>query len=551
MRLRRLFWLVFILCSVIPPLILSVFLITRSYNTEKNLVLRNLQTTSAVLSTSLSNILDANRTDIAATFEGPALQRVLASGKDFRELDKDSKEYLVKVFKSRVRASTLVMGVALMDKEGYIAASSNEQLMGSKNPLPENSLEKAKEKRSYYLTDTFYIPLMTKVPLYAMIMPLYDSGNFRGALGFSFSADFIQKMVDRAELTKKFQTRLITVVDRNNRIISTSDPDFYRGESLSNYLEKPLSEGSSDISGGENGAPKKPELVRFKTSTGNNIGYFSRIEENGWGLMLSIDENEIMAPLREMILWNALFAVAVIIAVSIIFTRLSSYFSGPVLKLTDAMERYRRGDQSARFEYRGDDEFGQIAVTFNEMAETLNVVLSNEKLKSKYYENKSNVDQLSGILNKAATETLISKILEDSTDTDAHAVLIMDIDNFKSINDNFGHAAGDRVIMEVAEELKKAFRDMDIVGRIGGDEFMVFIRHVEDITVIREKAEHIAEAAAKSSWTVEGLPDITMSIGCSRYPADGTNFTELYEKADKALYKTKRSGKNGFTVYEA
>ncbi|MDD4705404.1 MAG: cache domain-containing protein, partial [Synergistaceae bacterium] len=402
MRLRRLFWLVFILCSVIPPLILSVFLITRSYNTEKNLVLRNLQTTSAVLSTSLSNILDANRTDIAATFEGPALQRVLASGKDFRELDKDSKEYLVKVFKSRVRASTLVMGVALMDKEGYIAASSNEQLMGSKNPLPENSLEKAKEKKGYYLTDTFYIPLMTKVPLYAMIMPLYDSGNFRGALGFSFSADFIQKLVDRAELTKRFQTRLITVVDRNNRIISTSDPDFYRGESLSNYLEKPLSEGSSDISGGENGAPKKPELVRFKTSTGNNIGYFSRIEENGWGLMLSIDENEIMAPLREMILWNALFAAAVIIAVSMIFTRLSSYFSGPVLKLTDAMERYRRGDQSARFEYRGDDEFGQIAVTFNEMAETLNVVLSNEKLKSKYYENKSNVDQLSGILNKAA-----------------------------------------------------------------------------------------------------------------------------------------------------
>ena len=106
--------------------------------------------------------------------------------------------------------------------------------------------------------------------------------------------------------------------------------------------------------------------------------------------------------------------------------------------------------------------------------------------------------------------------------------------------------------MEVAAELKEAFREMDIVGRIGGDEFMVFVRHVEDITVIREKAEHIAEAAAKSSWTVEeGLPDITMSIGCSRYPADGTNFTELYEKADKALYKTKRSGKNGFTVYEA
>ncbi len=128
-----------------------------------------------------------------------------------------------------------------------------------------------------------------------MIMPLYDSGNFRGALGFSFSADFIQKMVDRAELTKKFQTRLITVVDRNNRIISTSDPDFYRGESLSNYLEKPLSEGSSDISGGKTEL-RKTGACKVQNINGNNIGYFSRIEENGWGLMLSIDENEIMAP---------------------------------------------------------------------------------------------------------------------------------------------------------------------------------------------------------------------------------------------------------------
>ncbi len=68
-------------------------------------------------------------------------------------------------------------------------------------------------------------------------------------------------------------------------------------------MKKPLSEFVRYFRR-ENGAPKKPER-RFKTSTGNNIGYFSRIEENGWGWMLSIDENEIMAPLREMILWNA------------------------------------------------------------------------------------------------------------------------------------------------------------------------------------------------------------------------------------------------------
>jgi hypothetical protein len=294
LKLRRLFWLVFLLCSIIPPFILSVFFITRSYYTEKNLVLRNLQATSSVFSTSLRNIIEANRTDMAVTSEGPFLQGVVASEGGLDVMDQGSREYLVKIFKARVRASKLVMGVSLMDRNGFILASSSEGLIGSKNPLPGNSFEKIKDTNSYYLTDTFYLPTLTKVPLYAMILPLYGKDGFRGALGFSFSADFIQEMVDRAELTKRFQSRLITVVDRNNRIISTSDPDFQRGESLSNYLEGTLPESRSDISADKKVPPKKQLLIRFKTQSGNNIGYFSRIDENGWGLLLSINEDEIL-----------------------------------------------------------------------------------------------------------------------------------------------------------------------------------------------------------------------------------------------------------------
>ncbi len=551
MKLRRLFWHVFLLCSIIPPFILSVFFIARSYYTERNLVLRNLQATSAVFSTSLRNIIEANRTDMAVTSEGPFLQGVVASEGGLDVMDQGSREYLVKIFKARVRASKLVMGVSLMDRNGFILASSSEGLIGSKNPLPGNSFEKVKDINSYYLTDTFYLPSLSKVPLYAMILPIHGKDGFRGALAFSFSADFIQEMVDRAELTKRFQSRLITVVDRNNRIISTSDPDFQRGESLSNYLEGTLPESRSDISADKIAPPKKQLLIRFKTQSGNNIGYFSRIDENGWGLLLSFNEDEILGPLRRMIFWNALFAVAVIITVSFIFTRLSSFFSKPIMGLTETIERYRSGDQTARFEYRDDDEFGQIALAFNEMAETLNVVLAKEKTKSKYYEDKSNIDQLSGILNKAATEDLISNILKDSADSASHALFVMDIDDFKSINDNYGHAAGDRAIREVAAELKKTFREIDVIGRIGGDEYMVFLRYVEHVETMREKAKEIAQAVARASCAVEGLREITMSIGCSRFPADGKTFIELYEKADEALYTTKRNGKNGFTIYGA
>ena len=107
------------------------------------------------------------------------------------------------------------------------------------------------------------------------------------------------------------------------------------------------------------------------------------------------------------------------------------------------------------------------------------------------------------------------------------------------------------MIREVSAELKKTFREIDVVGRIGGDKYMVFLRYVEHIEIITEKAMQIAEAAERASCAVKGLPKITMSIGCSRYPADGTTFSELYEKADKALYRTKSNGKNGFTIYKA
>ena len=528
-----------------------MFFITRSYNTERDLVLTNMQTTSLLFSTSLRNILQANKTDMAVTFEGPTLQRTLAGPDGLKGLDKETTQYLVEVFKARVRASKPVMAVSLMNRDGFVIASSREDNIGSKTPLPGNSFMEAQKKRDYHLTDTFYIPGLTNIPIYSMILPIFKGEEFQGALAFAFSADFIQGMIDRSEFSKKQITRLITIVDRNNRIVSTNNPDFQRGESISNYLEGVVPNKDLKDSVLKNEMSLRTDLVRFKTISANNIGYFSRLEENGWGVLLSIDENEILGPLRRILMWNVLFAVAVIMAVSLIFTRLTSYFSGPVIRLTETMDRYRSGDESARFEYSGDDEFGHIAVAFNEMAETLNIVLANEKNKSRYYKDKSNIDQLSGILNKAATETLISNILKDSAGSASHALLIMDIDNFKSINDNFGHASGDRVIKEVAAELKKTFRNMDIVGRIGGDEFMVFIRYVGDIAVIREKAENIAEAAARSSCTVEGLREITMSIGCSRYPADGTTFRELYEKADKALYKTKKNGKNGLTIYEA
>lgn len=157
-------------------------------------------------------------------------------------------------------------------------------------------------------------------------------------------------------------------------------------------------------------------------------------------------------------------------------------------------------------------------------------------------------DPLTGIYNKAAVEEKISEILKYADTNQSYAFFIIDIDNFKIVNDTFGHEAGDRVIEKFAHLLSGQFSENDIVGRIGGDEFVVFASDCS-----REEYERKGAALARylhrQIITEAGVCQLSASIGAAVYPEAGTTFTELYKNADTALYETKDRGKNGCTVY--
>ena len=120
--------------------------------------------------------------------------------------------------------------------------------------------------------------------------------------------------------------------------------------------------------------------------------------------------------------------------------------------------------------------------------------------------------------------------------------MILDLDDFKKLNDTYGHTAGDDVIKAVAVQLKGSVRANDIVGRLGGDEFGVFIKDIHKASELMEIAERLLKT--------EGLPfQVTKSIGISVYPRDGYRFRTLYEKADQALYRAKKR-KNTYIVYK-
>lgn len=156
-------------------------------------------------------------------------------------------------------------------------------------------------------------------------------------------------------------------------------------------------------------------------------------------------------------------------------------------------------------------------------------------------------DEMTGFLTKSATERLIIQLLSDHPDRQ-YAFFIIDIDNFKQANDQFGHAFGDDCIRGFAEIIRKHVQKDAVIGRVGGDEFVVFLT-VPDSEWTEEKAQELSEALdtvhtkASASW------HMSASIGVALSPQDGEQFELLYRHADQALYQRKQQGKNGFTRY--
>lgn len=161
---------------------------------------------------------------------------------------------------------------------------------------------------------------------------------------------------------------------------------------------------------------------------------------------------------------------------------------------------------------------------------------------------KADTDLLTGCLNKGAFEMNVRSLFQGGT-AQSHAFLIVDVDNFKEINDNLGHFFGDIVLKEIASKLRRIFRQTDLVARIGGDEFAVLMCGVDDLAVVERKAKEIIKALDITYKGNNSFYRITASVGISLSPQDSYGFEQMYKNADIALYSVKAKGKNSFVVY--
>ncbi|MEG0019243.1 MAG: diguanylate cyclase, partial [Oscillospiraceae bacterium] len=224
----------------------------------------------------------------------------------------------------------------------------------------------------------------------------------------------------------------------------------------------------------------------------------------------------------------------------------------------DNYHSYDKGAKSAYAEYRlrsksgiycwcstssvGVFENGELTKVMGKIAN-----INGQKIQFLEMSRRAMCDPLTELYNRKATESLVEQYIE--TNPHMAAMLVIDLDNFKLVNDTLGHLYGDGLLNDVAVGIKNAFRDTDIVGRIGGDEFAVFLTDIQNIDTVHRVSKNILAQFERIFSDVKMPKSLTGSVGISLYPQDATSYTALVEKADIALYHAKNTGKNKYVFY--
>lgn len=187
---------------------------------------------------------------------------------------------------------------------------------------------------------------------------------------------------------------------------------------------------------------------------------------------------------------------------------------------------------------------------FDPQGKTVQVVGKCENIQ-KYVEieAKALYDPLTATLNKSSFQELVEAQLSRAVERDRFALLFLDIDDFKGINDCLGHLFGDFLLETVGKRIHNCIRSQDRVGRVGGDEFIIFFHYAPSPEAVLERGETILQSLRREFTNGDLKCKVKSSVGVALYPDHGTTYAELYHRADKALYHSKTLGKDVVSLY--
>jgi diguanylate cyclase (GGDEF)-like protein len=282
------------------------------------------------------------------------------------------------------------------------------------------------------------------------------------------------------------------------------------------------------------------------------IGTMNWVPSLGWAAVVEVDRDKAFAQVQRLQRLTLLVAGSMLALLGLCAYLLSLTIVRPLRRLSQGADRVAAGDLQVDLPVRNRSEAGYLTQVFNHMVAKLRqnreqLAKVNAELQDKNQELHllSITDPLTGLFNrKHLMETLAAEVIRSLRHKHSFALLIIDIDHFKRINDTYGHQKGDEVLRCLAQAFQKSIRDCDFVARYGGEEFIILLPETGHQGAI-EAAERIRTRAGKESVGLEeGSISATVSIGISLFPDDGADVKTVIQQADKALYAAKDSGRN-------
>ncbi|HEY8606526.1 MAG TPA: diguanylate cyclase [Noviherbaspirillum sp.] len=245
-----------------------------------------------------------------------------------------------------------------------------------------------------------------------------------------------------------------------------------------------------------------------------------------WITVVAVPKSDFTGGVRRSFVQGMLIAILCVMAAIAIGLSLINRVLGDIRRLNEAARRIGEGEPLPKLDLRRRDELGQLAMSFSEMEHNLRI------------------DKLTAVFNRASLIAQIAflrrQLDQKNGERPQFALLFIDLDHFKKVNDQHGHAAGDRVLATVAARLKESVRVTDVVARYGGDEFVVLLKGLtpaSDVMAMEEKIRTVVEAPVPLE---HGIARVGVSIGWAMFPDDGEDIEALLKIADKRMFDAKR-----------
>ena len=430
--------------------------------------------------------------------------------------------------------------IAVYDKKGRKQDLISSKPLAVPDQLPESVRNTVAEQGRYFSP----VDGETRAGRLSILLPWRRQEEIFAYLYTEMNLAPFSAYIRDISLSRLGSDDLVCVFDRTGNVVLPLDER--RQEFLASILSQVFvmddSEADALFFGGDFIATHNYN----DTEKGKMLGALISIPELSWAVFIQQPYDAVYWSLGRMRRLSILVgALSLCFAVLLAFL-ISRYITRSIAKLIYGVRQVANRNFTFKVDIQSKNEIGELADTFNQMVDQLNLHRKHIEKQQNKLEFLARTDALTGLDNhRHFMEELTSEAQRAVHSGSPLSVMILDLDEFKRINDTYGHLVGDHVLLTTAEIIKKHLRSTDIIARYGGDEFCVAVTNTT-VPKARAMARKIREEVANREFSPDGAPKfhITCSIGLTEFHKNMTSTLEVLKLADQALYKAKKSGRN-------